>query len=84
MSFLGWLFGEDDSDDSVEFAPCEASLSTVSRGELAAVRDGAARTSVLDTGSRLVARADALIPAGVTAVQAATEYGMAVVGSPRA
>lgn len=82
MSFLGWLFGEDDSGDSVKIAPREASLSTASRGEIVAARAGAARSSVLDTGSRLVARADALIPVGVTAAQAATEHGMAVVKFP--
>lgn len=82
MSFLGWLFGDEEPGKSTELAPCEASLSTVSRSELANIRGHASRSESLDTASRLMARADALIPAGANAVQAAMEYGMAIVKFP--
>lgn len=82
MSILGWLFGDEESGESAELTPCEASLSTASSSELADIRGRASRSEPLDTASRLMARADALIPAGANAVQAATEYGMAIVKFP--
>lgn len=82
MSFLGWLFGDEEPGESVELALREASLATADRGELANIRVRASRSEPLDTASRLAARADALIPAGANAAQAATEYGMAVVKFP--
>lgn len=82
MSFLGWLFGDEGSKESAELAPREASLATVGRNELMDIRCRASRSESLDMGLRLMARADALIPVGATAAQAATEYGMAVVKFP--
>ena len=82
MSFLGWLFGEDDSSEPMEIAPQEAALTTADCAELAEMRKSASRSEVFGTGLRLAARADALIPAGATAAQAATEYSMAIVKFP--
>lgn len=82
MSFLGRLFGGEEPSEGTELAPREASLVTADSSELASIRGRASRSALLDTGSRFTARADALIPVGASASQAAVEYGMAVVKFP--
>lgn len=87
MSFLDRLFGVEEANEPVNDVATiepvqEETLSRISKDELAALENSAARAIRVPLGSKAAVAADALMPFCANAAQGVNETGMAMVRFP--